>query len=160
MRVQSRSGEGIPFKRRERRPAGKAEPMTDSETSARMSRVPRRDTAPELLVRRMATSAGLHYRTRNSDLPGSPDLANRRQHWAIFVHGCYWHQHAGCSKASVPKRNRSFWRAKFRANRQRDQMTQRALLELGYMVTVIWECDATDEGLIREKLGRIPGHHS
>lgn len=62
---------------------------TDNSTSQRMSRVARRDTGPELAVRRAVHSLGLRYRVRNPDLPGSPDLANRKERWAILVHGCF-----------------------------------------------------------------------
>ena len=141
-----------PFKRVERKLAGSATLRTDSETSARMGRVRQRDTEPELLVRRTCRSLGLHYRTRNRDLPGSPDLANRTRRWALFVHGCYWHRHDGCPKATTPRRNTEFWIAKFAANVDRDR---KALLELrkrGYHVLTIWECETAHPTDLRRRL--------
>jgi DNA mismatch endonuclease (patch repair protein) len=117
-----------------------------------MGRVRQRDTAPELMVRRATTALGLRYRTRNRDLPGSPDLANRSRHWAVFVHGCYWHRHEGCPRASTPKNNQGFWLAKFEYNRARDLRAQRALQQLGFRVLVIWECETTHESALRKRL--------
>jgi DNA mismatch endonuclease (patch repair protein) len=113
----------------------------DPITSARMAGVRQKATVPELAVRRVAYAAGLRFRTRNKDLPGSPDIANRTARWAVFVHGCFWHRHAGCAKATTPKRNLEFWAAKFSANEGRDQRVQEALVGLGYDVLVVWECD-------------------
>src|SRR5579859_79851 len=88
-----------PFKVVEKRLAGRRRLRTTQGASKRMARVRQRGTAPELLVRRAASSLGHRYRLKNKDLPGSPDLANRSKRWAVFVHGCYWHHHAGCSRA-------------------------------------------------------------
>jgi len=115
--------------------------VVDSNTSARLGRIRQSGTNAELAVRRLVSSLGARYRVSNRDLPGSPDLANRSKRWAIFVHGCYWHSHENCSRATVPKRNRAFWEAKFVANRARDA---RAILQLraqGYRVSVVWECE-------------------
>jgi DNA mismatch endonuclease (patch repair protein) len=114
----------------------------DRETSRRMAGVRQQDTTPELLVRRALARHGLRFRTRNRDLAGSPDIANRRGRWVVFVHGCYWHRHAGCKRATTPKRNAAFWIAKFDANVARDARARRALVRVGYRVAVIWECEA------------------
>lgn len=118
-----------------------------------MGRIRQRGTQPEECVRREATALGLHYRTINRDLPGSPDLANRSRKWAIFVHGCYWHHHEGCARATTPKANRHFWLSKFARNRERDTFAQRKLSGMGYRVVVLWECEAKDRSLLRERLG-------
>lgn len=68
----------------------------DRETSERMAGVRQKGTKPELIVRRILRRLGIHYRVANRNLPGSPDLANRRRRWAMFVHGCFWHRHPGC----------------------------------------------------------------
>lgn len=122
------------------------------EALARMKRQRRRDTKPELLVRALVRELGLRYRISNRDLPGSPDLANRRRRWAVFVHGCYWHHHEGCSRATVPKQNREFWLEKFRDNRARDARKEAELRELGYRVVVVWECEARDPAALRSRL--------
>jgi DNA mismatch endonuclease, patch repair protein len=114
---------------------------TDAETSGRMALMPQRDTKPELWVRSAVHAMGRRFRVENRDLPGSPDLANRNGRWAIFVHGCYWHAHPGCPRATVPKRNRDFWLAKFDANRARDARAEEELWHRGFRVLVLWECE-------------------
>ena len=129
--------------------------VVDPATSARLARVPQRDTRAELRTRSIAYALGLRYRTRNKDLPGSPDLANRKRRWAVFVHGCYWHSHADCSRATVPKRNRTFWEAKFAGNRARDAQSIAALKERGYYVLVVWECELATPAVVRRHLARL-----
>jgi DNA mismatch endonuclease (patch repair protein) len=111
----------------------------DDATSTRMAKVRQSATRPERLVRQMLSALGQRYRLENRDLPGSPDLANRRRKWAIFVHGCFWHRH-GCKATSTPKHNREFWEAKFLRNVARDVRAVAALHARGYTVIVIWEC--------------------
>ena len=88
----------------------------DSATVRRMREQRRGDTRPERVVRREVTALGYRCRVARKGLPGSPDLSNASRGWAIFVHGCFWHQHPGCSHATLPKHNREWWRAKFEAN--------------------------------------------
>lgn len=109
-------------------------------------------TTAELRVRAAATAVGLRYRLSNRDLPGSPDLANRSRYWAVFVHGCFWHRHAGCSRTTTPKRNHAFWEAKFRKNVARDRRVQRALRSNGYRVLIIWECQTGSEARLRSRI--------
>lgn len=116
--------------------------VVDPATSARMRQVRRADTDAERVVRALATKVGLRYRVRNPDLPGSPDLANRSRRWAVFVHGCFWHAHARCRAAKVPRRNRPYWTAKFAANKARDVRVLRELHDLGFRAAVVWECEA------------------
>lgn len=115
--------------------------VLDPATSARLAAVRQRDTGPELRVRALLRVLGLRYRIRNRDLPGSPDIANRRHRWAIFVHGCFWHGHRGCRRATVPKRNAAFWTAKLDANRARDERALRALRRSRFKVVVVWACE-------------------
>jgi DNA mismatch endonuclease (patch repair protein) len=114
--------------------------------SEMMRSVRQTGTRPELAVRRLLRTLGLKYRVRNRDLPGSPDIANRRRKWAIFVNGCFWHGHKNCPKTKsgtgprVPVGNQLFWREKLKANRLRDARTCIALREMGYRVLIVWEC--------------------
>lgn len=141
-----------PFKRLERRLVGTELPATTAAASERMSRIRQRGTHPETSVRRAATTLGLHYRTINRDLPGSPDLANRTKKWAIFVHGCYWHHHEGCARGTTPKNNRRFWLSKFARNQERDAEAQSKLTKLGYRVVIVWECETGDASVICARL--------
>jgi DNA mismatch endonuclease (patch repair protein) len=122
--------------------SGKISVETDPETSARMKRIRRRDTSAELLVRKWLWRHGVRFTANNRDLPGSPDLANRSRHWAVFVHGCFWHGHGGCKRATVPKRNVEFWTRKIEDNRQRDARKEKSLRSMGYTVITVWECEA------------------
>jgi DNA mismatch endonuclease (patch repair protein) len=127
----------------------------DAATSARMALVRQRGTAAELEVRRALRGLGHHYRVRNRDLPGSPDVANRARRWAVFVHGCFWHRHDGCARTTTPKRNRSFWESKFVANQRRDRRAVSALRRLGYSVIIVWECEAEQPSSLAHKLSRL-----
>lgn len=104
----------------------------------------RRDTKPERQVGAALRALGLGYRKNVRGLPGKPDFANRSRRWAIFVHGCFWHRHTGCSRATVPKSNSDFWSEKFSANRRRDAKAIRALRAMRFKVVVIWECEVED----------------
>lgn len=106
-----------------------------------MSRVRQRGTTPELAVASILTSLGCRYRKNVGDLPGSPDFANKARKWAVFVHGCFWHRHAGCIRSSTPKTNKEFWLRKFARNQKRDSEAIVALNQLGFRVLVVWECE-------------------
>jgi DNA mismatch endonuclease (patch repair protein) len=127
---------------------------TDAETSQRMSSIRQRSTAPELALRKLLWSEGLRYRCNVRQLPGSPDLANKRERWAIFVHGCFWHGHPNCKRATMPKRNASFWTEKIGSNRARDRSKSAALAALGLDVVTVWECEV--EGMTRLGLAAAP----
>jgi DNA mismatch endonuclease (patch repair protein) len=115
--------------------------LTPSRRSWLMSQVRSQHTSPEIRVRKAAHSMGLRFRLHRSDLPGRPDLTLAKHHTVIFVHGCFWHRHPGCMKASTPKSRQAFWNEKFQANRARDTRVQLALKKLGWRVLVIWECE-------------------
>jgi DNA mismatch endonuclease (patch repair protein) len=114
--------------------------QVDDVTSLRMAGIRQKSTRPELLVGQVLRALGLRYRLTNRDLPGSPDFANRRARWALFVHGCFWHRH-GCSATTTPTRNREFWEAKFARNLARDARALQELRAGGYRVIVVWECE-------------------
>ena len=125
---------------------------SSSLTSLRMSRVRRTGTDAELRVRKACTGLGLRYRVKNPDLPGSPDLANRAKFWAIFVHGCFWHRHARCVKATTPKTNTEFWSMKFEKNVERDRRVSAALRRRGYRVLTLWQCEVEAPAILTRRL--------
>lgn len=137
------------------RRVGKHRIVYDEATSRRLARFGHEESKPEKIVRRALHAAGLRFRIHNRDLPGSPDVANRRARWAVFVHGCYWHHHRGCPRATIPTRNRAFWLEKFRANRRRDARVVRQLEEAGYEVGVVWECEARDGRALRAQVSGL-----
>jgi DNA mismatch endonuclease (patch repair protein) len=122
--------------------------------SANMSKIRGRDTAPEVRVRRIAHRMGLRFRLHRKDLPGRPDLVFPKHRLVVFVHGCFWHRHPGCSRASTPSTRVEFWQAKFAVNVERDARQIAALAADGWRVLVLWECglkdDAVIEGALRE----------
>jgi DNA mismatch endonuclease, patch repair protein len=128
---------------------------TTPQRSDLMRRVRQSGTAPELLVRQLLTSVGAKYRLNVRGLPGSPDIANKSRRKAIFVHGCYWHGHQGCRRATVPKANRDFWSNKFQRNRQRDAEKLALLQAMRFDVLVVWECEVFAEGTLQERLSEF-----
>lgn len=117
-----------------------ADKMTPSQRHYCMSRIRGKATKPELLVRHWLWSHGYRYRLNVKSVPGKPDIVLRKYRTAIFVNGCFWHGHEGCSLYSVPKSNTDFWIAKVQRNRERDQQEYKALHDAGWQVIVIWEC--------------------
>jgi len=117
-----------------------------------MAAVPRRDTSPERIVRRLLHYMGYRFRVQNQALPGTPDITLGRRRIAIFVHGCFWHRHPGCSRASKPKSHAGYWEAKFEANRSRDEQKIEALHNLGWRVIVVWECETRSIEKLAERL--------
>lgn len=109
--------------------------------SQMMARVGRRDTKPERMVRSALHRAGFRFRLCRPDLPGRPDIVLPRFRAVIFVHGCYWHQHPGCSRATRPKSNVEFWEFKLARNRERDTAAAAQLVASGWRVLVVWECE-------------------
>jgi DNA mismatch endonuclease, patch repair protein len=112
--------------------------------SRNMAAIRDKDTKPELAVRRCLHSLGYRFRLHKRDLPGKPDLFLRKYNSAIFIHGCFWHQHKGCKYAAVPKSNVPFWAEKLKRNVQRDKQNISALKMKGYRVKVVWECETRD----------------
>ena len=118
-------------------------PMTRSQM---MQAVHSEDTKPEMIVRKALFEAGFRYRLHRRDLPGTPDIFVQKYGVAIFVNGCFWHQH-GCKLTSRPKSNSAFWNDKFDRNIVRDIKTQHELSLLGYRVAIVWECSLRAEGV-------------
>lgn len=108
--------------------------------SEMMSGIRGRNTRPEVQVRSYLHARGLRFRLHRKDLPGSPDIVLSKYRVVVFVHGCFWHRHAGCKYTTDPSTRREFWQEKFAGNISRDQRNLAALLELGWRVLIIWEC--------------------
>jgi len=120
-----------------------------------MSQVRAHGTRPELTVRQALRILGIRYRLNADDLPGRPDVVLARRRTAIFVHGCFWHRHPRCRKASLPATNVPFWSAKLAENVKRDQRIYRRLRRAGWTVLVVWECQTKRSGALRQTLARM-----
>ncbi len=129
--------------------------LTQDQRSWLMSRVRSEDTYPEMIVRKSAHVLGLRYRLHRCDLPGKPDLVFPKFRTVIFVHGCFWHRHPGCKKATMPKSRVEFWREKFEKNVARDQRVVGDLEELGWKVETVWECETKDTKLLARRLEHL-----
>lgn len=119
--------------------------MTDVFSEAKrsyvMSRVSSKDTKPEKIVRSYLHRAGLRFRLHGPGLPGKPDLVLAKYRTVVFVHGCFWHRHKGCKRATTPKTRKEFWMEEFEKNKARDRRNSRQLKENGWHVIVIWACE-------------------
>ena len=73
------------------------------------------------------------------------------------MHGCFWHSHAGCPQATIPRRNRAFWTQKFAGNRARDARVRRSLERLGYRTVVVWECELGQGALLVRRFAATLG---
>jgi DNA mismatch endonuclease (patch repair protein) len=109
--------------------------------SYNMSRIRSKDTKPELLVRKFLHKNGFRYRLHVKDLPGKPDIVLPKYKTVIFIHGCFWHGHEGCKKASLPKTRPDWWKDKINRNIQNDIHAEVALNTNNWNVIKIWECD-------------------
>lgn len=115
--------------------------VVDGPTRSRMmSGIRGKNTKPELMVRRYLHSKGYRFRLHRKDLPGSPDLVLPKYKVVIFVHGCFWHHHEGCTYASMPSSRPEFWFEKLQGNVARDLLRIDELIQLGWSVVVVWEC--------------------
>ena len=109
--------------------------------SAVMAKIKGKDTKPEWIVRRYLFSRGYRYRKNVKGLPGTPDIVLRKYGIVIFIHGCFWHGHEGCKYFVWPKDNADFWKEKIESNIMRDIRKNKELLDRGWRVITIWECE-------------------
>jgi DNA mismatch endonuclease, patch repair protein len=115
--------------------------FTPEKRSEVMSRIRSKNTKPELVVRSILHRMGYRFRLHRKDLPGKPDIVLAKHRTAIFVNGCFWHLHDGCSGGRYPKSRKTFWLKKLNGNKARDKRNYAALAERGWLVVVVWECE-------------------
>nr|WP_295226087.1 DNA mismatch endonuclease Vsr [uncultured Brevundimonas sp.] len=133
--------------------------LSQAERSKRMSRVRSRDTKPELRVRRLVHGLGYRYRLHRKDLPGKPDLVFGPRRKVIMVHGCFWHGHKDlqCKLARAPKSRMEFWGPKLARNRERDREVRDRLIESGWEVLTLWECELGDGPALERRVKAFLG---
>ncbi|MGG7566666.1 very short patch repair endonuclease [Rhodovulum sp. DZ06] len=101
------------------------------------------NTSPELRLRRALHARGFRFRLHRRDLPGTPDIVLPGRGAAVFVHGCFWHRHPGCPRATTPATRQDYWLPKFARNEARDAEACAALAAGGWRVATVWECALT-----------------
>lgn len=124
--------------------------FTPQKRSSIMSKVKNHDTKPEYIVRKLLYKMGYRFRLQRKDLPGTPDIVLPKYRTVIFVHGCFWHGHEGCTRSSRPTSNIEFWNSKLDKNIKRDMEAQSKLREAGWNVLVIWQCETKQESILRD----------
>ena len=125
-----------------------------------MASIRSKGTAPEMSVRRTLHRLGYRYRLHCADLPGRPDLVFPSRRKVIFVNGCFWHQHSGCKRASIPKSNRDFWLKKLHGNLIRDARNADLLRSEGWGVETVWECELQNPEAVGRRLAEFLGKKS
>jgi DNA mismatch endonuclease, patch repair protein len=131
--------------------------LSKEERSEIMARVRSKNMRPELFVRKLVFALGYRYRLHGRDLPGCPDIVFRPRRKVIFVHGCFWHRHADCALARMPKSRVDFWQLKLEGNRKRDEKNKRALHKEGWKVLTVWECELKHARRLAARIRRFLG---
>jgi len=108
-----------------------------------MAKISGKETRPEIFVRKFLFAKGFRYRKNVPSLPGKPDIVLRKYRTVVFIHGCFWHGHDDCPRAKLPKTRSTFWRQKIAANSARDKENAKLLMEQGWNVITIWQCEIT-----------------
>jgi DNA mismatch endonuclease (patch repair protein) len=116
-----------------------------SRRSENMRRIRNKNTKPELILRSMLHRKGYRFRLHRKDLPGKPDIVFPSLRKAIFVHGCFWHQHNACREGRLPGSRLDYWKPKLKRNQVRDAAALLELKSRGWDVIVVWECELGDE---------------
>lgn len=132
-----------------------ADVFSKEKRSLIMGRIKGRNTKPEVLVRSYIHKMGFRFRIDGRGLPGKPDIVLPRHKKAVFVHGCFWHGHKGCTRAKRPTTNEEFWNRKLDLNMERDKRFQKELRSLGWKNLVIWECELKKPDKVAARLERF-----
>jgi DNA mismatch endonuclease (patch repair protein) len=122
--------------------------------SRMMASVRKKNTKPEMIVRRFLHRYGLRFTLHDPKLPGTPDLVFPARRTVLFVHGCFWHRCPHCSVgAQKVCSNPDYWLPKLERNQARDAKAQSDLVDAGWKVLVIWECQISDSRVLT-KIGK------
>jgi DNA mismatch endonuclease (patch repair protein) len=135
-----------------------ADVFTRKKRSDIMSRIKGENTKPEILVRKLVHSLGCRFRLHCATLPGKPDIVFSKHKKIIFVHGCFWHGHAGCKRATLPSTNKAFWQKKIAGNKVRDKTAGQRLRRKGWDVLIVWQCQITNRIKLERRLRHFLGY--
>ena len=129
--------------------------MDNEKRSKIMRSIKSKDTKPEIALRQFLYSHGYRYRVNYKKLPGRPDLVFIGNKLAVFIHGCFWHQHDNCKITNKPRSNTKFWKDKFISNINRDEKKYDELEQKGWKVKIFWECDVENPEKLHSLVGEI-----
>ncbi len=115
--------------------------LTPAQRQYNMSRIRGKDTSIEVSARKYLFGQGFRFRKNVKTLPGKPDIVFSKYRTVVFIHGCFWHRHKDCKYASNPQSNKDFWNDKFEKTKQRDKEQVTELVESGWNVIIVWECE-------------------
>lgn len=121
--------------------------MTPEQRHDCMASIHSEDTRPEQAVRRELWHRGYRFRKCVRTLPGTPDIVLPKYRTCIFVNGCFWHGHKGCSKFVMPKTRTEFWVNKIARNQERDLVNIQRLESIGWSAITVWECELGKSGI-------------
>lgn len=114
--------------------------VTPEQRSKNMAAIRSKNTKPEVYFRKLLFAKGYRYSLNSKRIPGHPDIYLKKYNTAVFVHGCFWHRHAGCRFSYMPKSRIEFWQKKFEANQKRDAVVKKELYDRKIECVIIWEC--------------------
>ena len=120
-----------------------------------MSKVKSTHTRPEMIVRKYLHKYGFRFSLHKKNLPGTPDIVLKKYKTIIFVNGCFWHGHDNCSKAALPKTRTEYWKDKIACNKDRDIINYQKLIDLGWKVLIIFQCELKNKFRIEDTLSKI-----
>jgi DNA mismatch endonuclease (patch repair protein) len=123
----------------------------------RMRRIRKKDSKPELIVRRLVHGMGFRYRLHGNGLPGTPDIVLPRHRKVILVHGCFWHRHECSDGMKLPRSKPEYWGPKLERNRRRDESNLAKLGALGWDVLVVWECEVRSDPQLARRIEHFLG---
>lgn len=128
----------------------------DKETrSYNMSRIKNKNTKPEILVRKFLFANGFRFRLNDKKLPGKPDIVLPKYKTVIFVNGCFWHGHENCKYFKLPGTRTEWWKEKIDKNIENDLKKQSQLMNLGYKVIIVWECEIKNKSVYTTIINEI-----
>ncbi|KKR29997.1 MAG: mismatch endonuclease Vsr protein [Candidatus Woesebacteria bacterium GW2011_GWA1_39_8] len=128
--------------------------LTKEKRSQNMAQIRSKNTEPEIRVRKILAELGWNYRLHSRKLPGKPDIVISKIKTAIFINGCFWHQHKGCKRCTMPKSNSEYWNKKLEGNIQKQKQSIKDLKILGWKTAIIWECQTKNRVFLNKILRR------
>ena len=138
-----------------KRRASNGQGAVDNPRTHIMRSIRKKNTRPEINVRRILHAAGYRFRLHAADLPGCPDIVLPKHRSVVLVHGCFWHQHPGCRYCKVPRTRPEYWLPKLARNVERDSRSRALLKKQGWRVLTLWECETQKPDKMRDKILRF-----